>query len=320
MEESYNTARFRREEPPSVILLVDDNATNLQVLNNTLEGQGYRILVAKSGEMALKVAEKNPPAVVLLDINMPGMDGFEVCRQMKASEATKDTMVVFLSSRDGREDKIAGLEMGAIDYIEKPFDADELLVRVKGHEENYRQQKILRRQNQELKKAAVESFRRLNTASVEGLIATGEDERTEFKSTLRFNLHTKKNDKAMENAVLKTVAAFLNSNGGTLLIGVEDDGVIHGLTSDQFGNDDRFLLHLKNLVRDYIGIQFARYMEISLHELEGGQVAAVQCLPCRDPVFFRRDKQEHFFVRVGPSTQALTPSQLIAYINTRNQE
>ena len=98
------------------------------------------------------------------------------------------------------------------------------------------------------------------------------------------------------------------------------DGTVHGLDSDGFGNDDRFLLHLKNLVRDYIGIQFARYMEISLHDLEGGQVALVQSLPSKDPVFFRRDKQEYFYVRVGPSTQALTPSQLISYIATRTSD
>lgn len=73
-------------------------------------------------------------------------------------------------------------------------------------------------------------------------------------------------------------------------------------------------------MRDYIGIQFARYLEISVHELDGKPAAVVQCLPSKDPVFFRRDNQEHFFVRVGPSTQALTPSQLIAYIKTRGTE
>lgn len=95
MDESYNTEHFRKEEPPSVILLVDDNATNLQVLHNVLDDQGYRILVAKSGETALSVAAKNPPAVVLLDINMPGMDGFEVCRKLKAETATKDSTIAF---------------------------------------------------------------------------------------------------------------------------------------------------------------------------------------------------------------------------------
>lgn len=320
MEDPFNTTQFRKDAEPSVILLVDDNAANLQVLGQALAGQGYRLLVANSGESALKIACNEIPAVVLLDINMPGMDGFEVCKKLKANEETKDTMIVFLSARDGREDRIAGLEIGAIDYIEKPFDAEELLVRVKGHEENYCRQKTLQRQNRELKKVASHSFRRLDGEALSDLISSGESERVEFKSTLRHNLHTQKHDKAMENAVLKTLAAFLNSNGGALLIGVTDDGEIGGLEPDGFPNDDRFLLHLKNLVRDYIGIQFARNMEITVHERAGNKFAVVQCLPSKEPVFFRRDKQEYFYVRVGPSTQALTPSQLMAYITSRKEE
>jgi CheY-like chemotaxis protein len=256
---------------------------------------------------------------VLLDINMPGMDGFEVCRQLKESPVTRDSMVVFLSSRDDCADKVAGLELGAIDYIAKPFNGEELLARVRGHEENYRRQQALRRQNQELKKSAARSFRRLDPVAVASMIADGESEHSEFKSTLRLNLHTEKNGKEIENASLKTIAAFLNSSGGTLLIGVCDDGSIHGIEADGFPNDDRFLLHLKNLVRDYIGIQFARYLDITIHELDGKKVCAVQCLPGKDPVFFRRDNQECFYVRVGPSTQALTPSQLMAYITSRKE-
>jgi putative two-component system response regulator len=318
-DDSYNTARFLKEVPASVILMVDDNATNLEALKAVLGGHGYRLLIAKSGEMALQAAEKNPPAVVLLDINMPQMDGFEVCRRLKGNPVTKDSMVVFLSARGEQEDKVAGLELGAIDYIEKPFNGDELLARVKGHEENYRRQLALRRQNQELKLSAAQSFRRLDPGSVTSIIADGESERVEFKSTLRLNLHAEKNGKEIENASLKTIAAYLNSNGGTLFIGVRDDGSIHGIESDGFSNDDRFLLHLKNLVRDYIGIQFARYIETTLHELEGKKVCVVQCLSSTEPVFFRRDNQEYFYVRVGPSTQALTPSQLMAYITSRKE-
>ncbi len=319
MEDPFNTARFHKEAPPSVILMVDDNATNLDALKAVLDGQGYRLLVAKSGEAALRVAGLNPPAVVLLDINMPEMDGFEVCRHLKENPVTRDSMVVFLSARDDHEDKIAGLELGAIDYIEKPFNGEELLARVRGHEENYRRQQALRRQNNELKKTAVHSFRRLDPMVVASIIADGESERIEFKSTLRLNLHTEKNGKEIENASLKTIAAYLNSNGGMLFIGVRDDGSILGVGADGFPSDDRFLLHLKNLVRDYIGIQFARYLEISLHELDGQKVCAVQCLPSREPVFFRRDNQEYFYVRVGPSTQPLSPSQLMAYITSRKE-
>jgi len=81
---------------PERILLVDDNPTNLQVLFQTLEGRGYNLLVAKDGETALSVARKGLPALILLDIMMPGIDGYEVCRQLKGDPATKEIPVIFL--------------------------------------------------------------------------------------------------------------------------------------------------------------------------------------------------------------------------------
>ena len=119
--------------PPSTILAVDDSSTNLQVVVRTLYGSGHRILVAKDGPTALEIALRASPDLVLLDVMMPGMDGFEVCRALKAKPETRDAAVIFMSARGELSDKISGLELGAVDYITKPIQAEEVLARVGAH-------------------------------------------------------------------------------------------------------------------------------------------------------------------------------------------
>jgi sigma-B regulation protein RsbU (phosphoserine phosphatase) len=115
------------------ILLVDDNPTNLQVLFQTLEGVGCKLLIAKNGEMALSIAGKALPDLILLDIMMPDIDGYEVCRQLKNNPATSGIPVIFLSALGDTEDKVKGLQLGAVDYITKPFQPDEVIARVNTH-------------------------------------------------------------------------------------------------------------------------------------------------------------------------------------------
>ncbi len=115
------------------ILLVDDNPTNLQVLFQTLDGVGCKLLIAKNGEMAISIAGKALPDLILLDIMMPGIDGYEVCRQLKSNAATSDIPVIFLSALGDTEDKVKGLQLGAVDYITKPFQPDEVIARVNTH-------------------------------------------------------------------------------------------------------------------------------------------------------------------------------------------
>jgi len=115
------------------ILLVDDNPTNLQVLFQTLEGVGCKLLIAKNGNGAITIAGKALPDLILLDIMMPDIDGYEVCRQLKANPATADIPVIFLSALGETEDKVKGLHLGAVDYITKPFQPDEVIARVNTH-------------------------------------------------------------------------------------------------------------------------------------------------------------------------------------------
>lgn len=119
--------------PPATVLVVDDNPVNLQVLVRTLHGTGHRILAARDGAMALEIVRRTRPDLVLLDVMMPGQDGFELCRTLKADAATADTMVIFLSALGQVADKVLGLSLGAVDYITKPIQTEEVLVRVSNH-------------------------------------------------------------------------------------------------------------------------------------------------------------------------------------------
>ena len=118
---------------PRVVLLVDDSPVNLGVVVESLETHGLEVLVALDGQEALRRAESIVPDLILLDVMMPGMDGFEVCRRLKAQAATRDIPVIFMTSLDGTKDKVAGFELGAVDYITKPLQIDEVRARITTH-------------------------------------------------------------------------------------------------------------------------------------------------------------------------------------------
>ncbi|WP_413161257.1 hybrid sensor histidine kinase/response regulator [Capilliphycus salinus ALCB114379] len=115
------------------ILIVDDTPNNLRVLSSILQEQGYEIRKAVNGKMAIRSVQADPPDLVLLDIKMPDMDGYEVCSELKAIEATRDIPVIFLSALDDVFNKVLAFQVGGVDYITKPFQVQEVLVRVKTH-------------------------------------------------------------------------------------------------------------------------------------------------------------------------------------------
>jgi len=118
-----------RPDAPN-ILVVDDTPANLELLSGMLKERGYRIRAAVSAEMALQAARNEPPDLMLLDIKMPGMDGYEVCRRLKADEKLKDIPVIFMSSFDEMKDKVEAFKAGGVDYISKPFRLEEVEARV----------------------------------------------------------------------------------------------------------------------------------------------------------------------------------------------
>jgi class 3 adenylate cyclase len=121
--------------PPSPprILVIDDTAENLQVVSTILRGAAYAVSVARSGQQGLDIAQRTPPDLILLDLVMPGMDGFEACRQFKSNPALREIPVIFLTASHESNDVLKGFELGAVDYVTKPFNAAELLSRVQTH-------------------------------------------------------------------------------------------------------------------------------------------------------------------------------------------
>jgi phosphoserine phosphatase RsbU/P len=132
------------------ILLVDDQPANLQLLSQTLERLGSKLLFAKNGESALAIAQKARPDLILLDIMMPGIDGFEVCRRLKANPDTQKIPVIFLSALDETGDKVRGLQLGAVDYVAKPFQPEEVIARVNTHLTIHRLSSEVQQQRDEL--------------------------------------------------------------------------------------------------------------------------------------------------------------------------
>lgn len=115
------------------ILIVDDNIQNLQVTAKTLREEDYAIILAQSGAAALTLLQKHKPSLILLDVMMPDMDGYETCAKIKAHKDWKEIPVVFLTAKDQTEDLVKGFQFGGVDYITKPFNRAELLVRVENH-------------------------------------------------------------------------------------------------------------------------------------------------------------------------------------------
>src|SRR5262249_42845501 len=114
----------------SRILIVDDTPANIQVLSATLKDQGYQISVATNGRQALEAVKRVRPDLILLDVMMPEMDGFETCRQLKAVEQWREIPVIFLTAKTEISDIVQGFELAAVDYVPKPFNAPDLLAPV----------------------------------------------------------------------------------------------------------------------------------------------------------------------------------------------
>lgn len=147
------------------------------------------------------------------------------------------------------------------------------------------------------------------------LIKKGEDENREFKSTFRTNLHTNEIDRKIEYSVLKTIAAFMNSRGGTLLIGVDDSGEIIGTEKDKFESKDNYALHLTNTIKTKFGKKFFPLVNFRFIEIEGKTILTIDCQKSKSPVFIKsQTDEEEFYIRTGPSTAQIKGSELVEYI------
>ena len=150
---------------PAGILVVDDTAANLQVLAGMLKDRGYKVRPVKSGKLALQAARSDPPDLILLDINMPEMNGYEVCERLKADETLQGIPVIFISALTEQLDKVKAFATGGVDYITKPFQMEELHARVETHLKLRRLQIELEGANQALAKVNDRMSRDLKAAA-----------------------------------------------------------------------------------------------------------------------------------------------------------
>jgi len=161
------------------ILVVDDTLANLRLLTAMLGEQGYKVRPARSGDLALMNAQATPPDLILLDIKMPDMDGYEVCKQLKANPRTRDIPVIFISAIGQIEEKVKAFTFGGVDYITKPFQVEEVLARVRTHLAMYSLQQQLSTTNSRLQESndqlKSEIEKRVQIESILQVLATTDD-------------------------------------------------------------------------------------------------------------------------------------------------
>ena len=193
------------------ILIVDDTPENLSVLRQILSSEGYIVRPALSGEIALRAVESDIPDLILLDIMMPGMDGYEVCEKLKSNEKTRDVPIIFISALNKTEDKVKGFETGGVDYISKPFHTEEVLARVKTHmtlrnmhiqlqneiKERKLAEKALQKAHDELEERVEDRTAQLNqktqrleetNIALKVLLEKREDDKKEFEENITYNI------------------------------------------------------------------------------------------------------------------------------------
>ncbi|MBU1877834.1 MAG: response regulator, partial [Chloroflexi bacterium] len=145
------------DAPRANILIVDDTPANLSLLSQMFAKQGYQVRPVPDGPLALTAAQAEPPDLVLLDIRMPDMDGYEVCEHLKAHPQTRDIPIIFVSALEDIKDKVKAFTAGGVDYVTKPFQVEEVLARVATHLALRDLQTQLERANQELTRQLTET-------------------------------------------------------------------------------------------------------------------------------------------------------------------
>lgn len=153
------------------VMIVDDTPENLTLLSNMLSQMGYRVFAFPRSETALKAAIKNPPDMFLLDINMPEMDGLELCRQLKENQLLTDAPVLFISASNDMDDKMKAFHAGGVDYITKPFHFEEVIARVKTHLDLHRLRRRLQDFNEQLQVKIDEQVKEISNSQIATIIA-----------------------------------------------------------------------------------------------------------------------------------------------------
>ena len=285
------------------ILWIDDQVEVARTLSLLLAPLNAEVTCIDTAEQGLTMLAGQGYALALIDLAMPPGKWGGLWFLEERLKRQVGTPVIVVSGEGAQQETIRALRLGAVDYVTKEAAAQELVACV---------ERALRHQG----RAAFEGHDQDTLA----LIQQGEGAALEFKSTLRWSIRLNKIDPAVELAVLKSIAGFMNANGGTLLIGVGDQGNILGLKNDRFQNDDDLQLHFWNRVRVCIGPEFTAFLHATIRKIDGTPILRIDCRRALRPVFVKwketgREKVDDlFFVRAGPQTESLTLPQALRYI------
>ena len=271
------------------ILWADDQVDVVKSFSRILGPLNPVLDFCSTGEEALEKINMSYFDLLLLDLQMPPGDWGGLWLLTKLKERQLYLVTIIVSGEGTQEETIKALRLGANDYIMKDNIDDELLHIVSNV---------------------------LEVSSCK-LIKNGESECVEFKSTLRMNLETGKKDNGVQHAVMKTIVAFLNSEGGVLFIGVDDQGELLGVEHDAFESGDKMFLHLINIVDSQIGVQFVRYLNLRFQIINNVKILKIDCRASNEPAYLKFNKKEFFYIRTGPATIDLPVSKVHAYIKNR---
>lgn len=279
------------------VLWADDQLDVAKTLANCLQPLNCDIDFVASGDEALIKLKNNDYQIVLTDLAMPPNQwgGLWLIEEIK--KLTSHPKIIVVSGEGSQAETIKALRLGANDYVTKENITDELPKQILSILENSEKKQ-----------------------DIKSIILSGETAKVEFKSTLRYNINAKKNDPNIELASFKTIAGFLNSDGGTLFIGVDDSSQILGLDLDNFPNTDKFQLHFWNIFRQALGAETSDLVKAEIVAIEEKTIFQVTCKASNHPIFLKwkmsgeSNHQEIFYVRAGPQTELLNTKQVIVYI------
>lgn len=277
------------------VLWADDQQTVSETIASVIDQLGLHITYAKDGQIALQHLCKRTYDLLILDLKMPPdvWGGLWLLEQLKDRQIKLPTII--LSGEGAQSETIKGIRLGADDYVMKDRADVELMQRIRDVRAKYDP-----------------------TLTLRSLIAAGEDESFECKETLRWHVVQQRFDKIPEHAVMKTIAAFLNTKGGTLAIGVRDDGAVVGLEADRFESHDKALLHFDNAVKTWLSNVAAQYLRVSLVSVQEREVMKIDCQRSAIPIYTRTllGGEVDFFVRRAASSVKLRIDEAVSYINS----
>ena len=275
---------MKRAEPRQTIMIVDDVPANLGVLLDFLDSAGYQVLVAESGESALAQLAYGEPDIILLDVTMPGIDGYETCRRLKQDPRWRDTPVLFLTALNETADKVRAFEVGAVDFISKPLHPEEVLARVRAHLQIRSLQQDLEEKNALLEKAValrIEAENQLEQSLDRAVLIIRDRNQIQFCTRLARRLLDRYFAASRETGVLPEELEQWSTNGHA--------------TEPWTKELDETRLHARLFSETRPGASFMLLLEE--HAISGGSPASLLCLGLT-----RREAEVLFWIAHGKSS------------------